>query len=98
GFLLRHQRERLDEDYRPAGPLGRQSARFEQSTDAEGAAKRDERHAHRRVHEVSDEAAGQCDFSNRPAHSAPLKFPNWIDDKTGGPACPSVLPPLAPTT
>jgi hypothetical protein len=29
---------------------------------------RDKRYAHRRVHEIGDEAARQCDFSDRSAH------------------------------
>jgi hypothetical protein len=37
---------------------------------------RDKGHANRRVHEVGDQAARQCDFSNRSAHRSAQGFRN----------------------
>ncbi len=58
-FVPRHQRERLDEDRRPAGPFGSLRPGLDQLANVEGPRQRHERHAHRRMHEVGDETARQ---------------------------------------
>ena len=56
-LFLRHQRERLDEDRGPARPLGGLRAGLRRARIWSGRVERNKGHAHRRVHEVGDQAA-----------------------------------------
>ena len=57
GFVSCHQRERLDENRRPAGRLRGKRAGLQQWTDIEGPPQRNKGYFDRRMHEVGNETA-----------------------------------------
>src|SRR5258708_3151754 len=88
--------KRLGEGRRPAGRTLKVPARLDQAADVERTRQRDKGNADRRVHEVGDEAARHCYFSNRSAHSNRIPATHK-SKRVGAPTSSTPAPDLART-